>query len=315
MAWVWNYWAKRGEQPGVKASAGDKTGKYWISPTGVEFPIMAHYPFIKLHSNEWSKFDKDGSLAKELGDIEKDASSGSLVEDIMFEQAFYLAGWVRVDGDSIEAIPEKLPLAKKFVKDHILKDDREKFIVVRLDDGGEFEGRAMDFMRWDGKSSGVPVAGQIIFTAEKAIKHLPGSKHWKDPDSDFDSDSLAQGQKVEMEHTTDSALAKTIAKDHLKEDPNYYKKLKKVEGGVTNAHAVGHLVFGVDLFTRVAKAATTALQEDPQFDGYQKNAELAETFGEAQQKLSDARTLEEIEKVWEEYDITPNFEILKSTVE
>ena len=40
---------------------------------------------------------------------------------------------------------------------------------------------------------------------------------------------LKKGIKVEMEHTNDVSRAKEIAMDHLKEDPNYYTKLKKIE--------------------------------------------------------------------------------------
>lgn len=44
---------------------------------------------------------------------------------------------------------------------------------------------------------------------------------------------LLQGMKVEMEHAHNfpknlqATIAKRIAKDHLKEDANYYTKLKK----------------------------------------------------------------------------------------
>jgi hypothetical protein len=49
------------------------------------------------------------------------------------------------------------------------------------------------------------------------------------PDSDFDSEQLQAGIEVEKEHTDDPKKAKEIAKDHLSEDPDYYKKLKKIE--------------------------------------------------------------------------------------
>lgn len=41
---------------------------------------------------------------------------------------------------------------------------------------------------------------------------------------------LERGTKVEMEHTSIKNFARKIALDHLKEDPNYYKKLYKMEG-------------------------------------------------------------------------------------
>lgn len=45
----------------------------------------------------------------------------------------------------------------------------------------------------------------------------------------FDSKALAEGMKVEMEHTSNKTIAREIAMDHLTEDVNYYKKLKEVE--------------------------------------------------------------------------------------
>jgi hypothetical protein len=46
------------------------------------------------------------------------------------------------------------------------------------------------------------------------------------PDSDYDPAELALGIKTEMEHTSDPAIAKKIAKDHLDEDPKYYSHMK-----------------------------------------------------------------------------------------
>jgi hypothetical protein len=40
---------------------------------------------------------------------------------------------------------------------------------------------------------------------------------------------LLRGMKVEMEHTNNKDIVKEIAKDHLYEDINYYKKLAKIE--------------------------------------------------------------------------------------
>lgn len=45
----------------------------------------------------------------------------------------------------------------------------------------------------------------------------------------FLGNELKKGAKVEKEHTDDITLATKIAKDHLWEDPNYYKKLAKME--------------------------------------------------------------------------------------
>ena len=40
---------------------------------------------------------------------------------------------------------------------------------------------------------------------------------------------VAEGQKVELEHTDDPVMAAEIARDHIFELENYYKKLKQVE--------------------------------------------------------------------------------------
>ena len=41
---------------------------------------------------------------------------------------------------------------------------------------------------------------------------------------------LEMGMKVEKEHTKNKAAAREIALDHLKELPDYYSRLKKMEG-------------------------------------------------------------------------------------
>lgn len=50
----------------------------------------------------------------------------------------------------------------------------------------------------------------------------------------WDHDSLQReldrGTQVESEHTDDPAVAREIALDHLWERPDYYQRLKRVEG-------------------------------------------------------------------------------------
>jgi hypothetical protein len=48
---------------------------------------------------------------------------------------------------------------------------------------------------------------------------------------------LEKGIKVEAEHTTDKAVAREIAMDHLFEDPKYYDKLSKIEEGTCGYNA------------------------------------------------------------------------------
>lgn len=61
---------------------------------------------------------------------------------------------------------------------------------------------------------------------------LPGGLADNAPDSEFDPEQLKMGIKAELEHTSSREMAKEIAKDHLKEDPKYYSKLKKMEESV-----------------------------------------------------------------------------------
>lgn len=64
---------------------------------------------------------------------------------------------------------------------------------------------------------------------KKAKDKIPGGLADKRPDSEFDADDLEAGIKVELEHTSDRSIAKEIAKDHLTEDKDYYRKLKQIE--------------------------------------------------------------------------------------
>jgi predicted metal-dependent hydrolase len=54
-------------------------------------------------------------------------------------------------------------------------------------------------------------------------------KHKDSPDTDFDQAELEKGVQVEKEHTNNEYVAKIIAKDHLKEIPDYYARLTKME--------------------------------------------------------------------------------------
>jgi inorganic pyrophosphatase len=51
----------------------------------------------------------------------------------------------------------------------------------------------------------------------------------KDPSESFDKKELKTGTEHELEHTNDPKVAQQIAVDHLKEDSEYYTKLKQIE--------------------------------------------------------------------------------------
>jgi hypothetical protein len=58
---------------------------------------------------------------------------------------------------------------------------------------------------------------------------LPGGAADNIPKKDFDQEKLDEGATHEKEHTENKQVASEIARDHLLEDPNYYKKLKAIE--------------------------------------------------------------------------------------
>ncbi len=58
---------------------------------------------------------------------------------------------------------------------------------------------------------------------------LKGGLGDRTPESKLDRRQLAEGQKVEREHTSDPRIAREIARDHLTEFPRYYAHLKAFE--------------------------------------------------------------------------------------
>lgn len=87
----------------------------------------------------------------------------------------------------------------------------------------ELRARARDLMKRTGLS------GKELLRKTRQEDVLPGGLADKSKPEDFDPKQLAMGIKVELEHTNDPKLAREIAMDHLKEDPRYYTKLKKIE--------------------------------------------------------------------------------------
>lgn len=68
------------------------------------------------------------------------------------------------------------------------------------------------------------------FSASKLAKDLlRGGEADNKPDRSFSAAALAQGKTHEREHTNNGQIAKEIAKDHLQEDPLYYKKVEQIE--------------------------------------------------------------------------------------
>ena len=160
---------------------------------------------------------------------------------------------------------------------------------------------------------------------------VPGGLADGIPDFVFDSMELARGIEVELEHTTDINVAKDIAKDHLLEDRNYYKKLEVVESGeffdqealrkagsdgtLYSGFSAEHIITGADKFTRLYKEAQKVIDEDPKWEGYQDDPKKASDLGAIQQLLVDARSEADIQNVWEAYNPTVSYEELERRAE
>lgn len=73
---------------------------------------------------------------------------------------------------------------------------------------------------------------------------------------------LARGQKVELEHTTDEAVAYAIAKDHIYENPDYYILLEKIEMKANGGEVKNYAEFSIT----VPKAKVYLLEEKNHYD-------------------------------------------------
>jgi len=68
----------------------------------------------------------------------------------------------------------------------------------------------------------------------------------KKSDKYFSPTELRAGIKHEMEHTDDKEIAKSIAKDHLQEIPDYYTLLEEMERTAhINAGRVKYILKGI----------------------------------------------------------------------
>jgi hypothetical protein len=92
------------------------------------------------------------------------------------------------------------------------------------------EADAKSYMKKISRLRGAKILGITKVQEDK----MPGGLADKSKPEDFDKEQLEAGIKVEMEHTKDPKVAQEIAMDHLTEDPDYYKKLKKMEAGKGN---------------------------------------------------------------------------------
>lgn len=91
---------------------------------------------------------------------------------------------------------------------------------------------------------------------------IPGGLADDKSPKDFDQEQLNAGIKVEMEHTDDEDIAREIAMDHLTEDKDYYKKLKKIEKSDVQSGQFKSPIFHYSGYTQVP-GQTPFIQQPP----------------------------------------------------
>ena len=140
--------------------------------------------------------------------------------------------WVKTDTD-LEHIVDNLhvPLTDNVLLPHILKDKPMKKHVRRFWEGAKKVGKE-GFL--DVKEKALQEGPQQYLDyrkrqEKKAEDLVHGGKADNKPDSDFPSEQIDKGMKVEREHTDNPQIAKEVAKDHLTEDKKYYDHLKEME--------------------------------------------------------------------------------------
>lgn len=70
----------------------------------------------------------------------------------------------------------------------------------------------------------------FAFTVAASRLHGKAEKAGLSPDS-FPRALIREGMRVEAEHTDDPEVQALIAADHLTEDRDYYRKLRRMEAG------------------------------------------------------------------------------------
>lgn len=87
-----------------------------------------------------------------------------------------------------------------------------------------------DFHKFAEEELGIEesVAETTVYSILSSFFAAGLSKNTED-EIEYDEEQVEMGTKVELEHTSDDAIAKKIAYDHLAEIPDYYTRLAKME--------------------------------------------------------------------------------------
>lgn len=167
-------------------------------------------------SGNGSNSDAD-KKAKEKAEAEKQAQIEAQQQALAEAQLSAIDKFIVSNPALFKSMQEHLKKSE-FNNDHVNK--------VRKDLTKDFEKASEKLMRDIFSSVKEDLDDRRVEKSEYKDK-LPGGSADKKKPSDFNSEQLKIGAQHEMEHTKDKSLAQEIAMDHLIEDPDYYKKMKK----------------------------------------------------------------------------------------
>lgn len=133
---------------------------------------------------------------------------------------------------------------------------------------------------------------------------MPGGLGDKKSPKDFDPEALAEGIKIEREHTDDPAVAREIAMDHLTEDKDYYRCLAQMEKDASTRQAFKVSPDIVDAGRRAREAAKEIEDRSSTLSQLMQSivGSLRWELHRAKRKGGDVRNLTAVLKELEDYD-------------
>jgi predicted DNA-binding WGR domain protein len=204
------------------------------------FKLASHIPFAQVESKIWREYGQIGKSAMDMvhnfsNRHEKRAEAApthDVMMDINKEPYCKIVAMIKLAHDFHDAIQTALDAEAKLAEFR-KKEGRDPPQEVKQ--GCLFDDILGNNRPFDGSVQTAATADATKEAADIGLKNLTVGEvfHGKaegEPDSKYSPKQIQEGVKVEKEHTPNPAVAKTIAKDHLEEIPNYYvPHLKEME--------------------------------------------------------------------------------------
>lgn len=132
----------------------------------------------------------------------------------------------------------------------------------------------------------------IVIDLSEDINSIEGGLADSSKIGDFNKEELKKGIRVEIEHTSDAVVALEIAMDHLKEDPEYYSKLEKIENP-NNAN--------VDMDNKIKELENRIQSLEALITSNEKEIEIEEIISEDLEYVNDEQFNKDANEYWKRY--------------